>query len=82
VCDSQVPDGRTDAVTKGYPDFLTTHWKHLLFGMLLMAMSGFGRTFFISVFGADPRVTRLIDFSVSLSTQAALCLAYTSRPWR
>jgi hypothetical protein len=50
--------------------------------MLLMAMSGFGRTFFISVFGADPRVTRLIDFSVSLSTQAALCLAYTSRPWR
>jgi hypothetical protein len=37
-------------VTKGYPDFLTTHWKHLLFGMLLMAMSGFGRTFFMVVY--------------------------------
>ncbi len=41
----------------GYLDFIRVHWKHLLFGILLMALSSFGQTFFISLFGADLRGT-------------------------
>lgn len=41
----------------GYLGLLRAHWKHLLFGMLLMGLSSFGQTFFISLFGADLRAT-------------------------
>jgi MFS family permease len=39
----------------GYLGFLRAHWKHLLFGVLLMALSSFGQTFFIALFGAKLR---------------------------
>ena len=39
----------------GYVAFLRQHAGHLLFGVLLMALSSFGQTFFISLFGAGLR---------------------------
>jgi MFS family permease len=38
-----------------YVGFVRAYWNHLLFGFLLMAMSSFGQTFFISLFGAHLR---------------------------
>ncbi len=42
-------------MTRGYIGFIRANWNHLLFGVLLMAMSSFGQTFFISLFGAPLR---------------------------
>lgn len=42
-------------MTSGYVAFIRAHWHHLLFGMLLMALSSFGQTFFIALFGAQLR---------------------------
>jgi MFS family permease len=39
----------------GYAAFLRAHGRHLVFGVLLMALSSFGQTFFIALFGADLR---------------------------
>ena len=38
-----------------YLHFAKRHWQHLLFGVLLMAMSSFGQTFYISLFGEHLR---------------------------
>ena len=38
-----------------YLHFAKRHWRHLLFGVLLMAMSSFGQTFYISLFGEHLR---------------------------
>jgi hypothetical protein len=40
----------------GYATFLGLHARHLVFGVLLMALSSFGQTFFIALFGAQIRV--------------------------
>ena len=40
---------------RNYVAFIRAHWNILLFGMLLMAMSSFGQTFFISLFGTSLR---------------------------
>ncbi len=40
---------------RGTIAFVRAHWPHLAFGALLMAMSSFGQTFFISLFGAPLR---------------------------
>jgi MFS family permease len=56
----------------GYLAFLRAHWKHLLFGVLLMALSSFGQTFFISLFGADLRSTyHLSDAGLGAAYAAA-----------
>jgi MFS family permease len=39
----------------GQVAFVRAHWNHLAFGALLMALSSFGQTFYISLFGADLR---------------------------
>jgi len=39
----------------GYTEFLRAHHHALSFGVLLMLLSSFGQTFFISLFGADLR---------------------------
>lgn len=38
-----------------YAAFIRAHWNHLIFGFVLMALSSFGQTFFISLFGAELR---------------------------
>lgn len=40
---------------RSYLDFAARHWNHLLFGALLMGLSSFGQTFFVSLYGAQFR---------------------------
>ncbi|MGK9165429.1 MFS transporter [Inquilinus limosus] len=40
---------------RSYLDFGARHWNHLLFGALLMGLSSFGQTFFVSLYGAQFR---------------------------
>ncbi|MGE0416046.1 MAG: MFS transporter, partial [Acetobacteraceae bacterium] len=40
---------------RAYLLFIGRHWNHLVFGMMLMGLSSFGQTFFISLFGPQLR---------------------------
>lgn len=42
---------------RSYLEFTAGHWNHLLFGALLMGLSSFGQTFFVSLYGGQFRQT-------------------------
>ncbi|AOG09735.1 hypothetical protein [Agrobacterium sp. RAC06] len=39
-------------MVRSYCDFASANWQQLLFGALLMALSSFGQTYFVSVSGS------------------------------
>ena len=68
-----------------YWHFASRNWKHLVFGVLLITLSSFGQTFYISLFGEHIRT----DYQLSntgfgtvyaLATVASAFTADLGRP--
>ena len=66
----------------GYAAFARRGWEHLLFGALLLALSGFGQTYFISMFGARFRETfGLTDGGLGLAYAIGTGLSALTLTW-
>lgn len=66
---------------RAYIGFAARHWRPLLFGASLMALSGFGQTFFLSAFGGEFRQAfRLSDGELGAFYAAATFLGAMALP--
>ena len=72
----------TAATPIGYRHFITSHWRTLCFGGVLMAMSSAGQTFFIALFGERIRADfHLSDGHFGTAYAAATIASATTMAW-